>query len=228
MIAIDLDNPEMAPAKKHVKYVQYKKGTILLRPEEESQQMFFVIDGFLKAFSINARGEEAVVALFGKNDFFPLAWLIGQKRFKTTVQAISDCTIAQMPQEIFQQQLKSNVNFTYVVMQKVMEQFILYLSYVNNLSLKYGRERLAYRLLLMAAIFGEYKGDTVLLPHISQFDLAAMVNISREGISREMSRFDRMDILKYSSKGIEILDLKSLHKELGDDVKVMFYDTNAS
>ncbi|HSW79623.1 MAG TPA: Crp/Fnr family transcriptional regulator [Candidatus Saccharimonadales bacterium] len=224
MFGFDLDHPDMAGLKKHLKTLPYKKGTIILNPLEETDYVHVIQDGFVKAYTVNARGEEAIAAIFGRDDFFPLAWIIGQKRHFIYVQAISDCTITLLPLDKFEAQLKVNVNLTYAVMQKILEQFMLYSSTVNNLSLKYGRERLAYRLLLLAAKFGDKRGNAICLPHISQFDLAAMVNVSREGISREMSRFDRMGILKYSSKGIEIHDIKALHKELGENIRVMFYD----
>lgn len=225
MFAIDINHPDLAPIKDRFETLKFKKGTVLLRPEDVTPDIFFVLEGFLKAYSINARGEEAVVGIFGKDDFFPLAWIVGQRRLNIFIQAMSDCSVAKIRQDIFLDRMKGSASLTFAITQKVTEQFMLYMSSLNNLSLKYGRERLAYKLLLLAAIFGEKKAESIMLPPISQFDLAAMVNISREGISREMSRFDRMGILSYSSKGIEILDVTRLRKELGEDVSVMFYDS---
>ncbi len=225
MLAI-LEHPDAAAMKKYVRTVRYKKGSIILHPHEETEYIYTMRDGFVKAYSINARGEEAVAAIFGRNDFFPLAWIIEQKRYFIFVQAISDCIIDLVPQDVFLRHMRKSAGVTYVVMQKVLEQFMLYSSTVNNLSLKYGRERLAYRLMLLSAKFGDKRGSTIHLPHISQYDLSAMVNVSREGISREMTRFDRLGMVKYSSKGIEILDISKLHKELGDDVTVTFYQAD--
>ncbi len=224
MFAINLDHPDLSPIRKHFEIVKFKKGTTILRPEDETDQIFFIREGFVKAYSINARGEEAVMGILGKEDLFPLAWLVGQRRLSIFIQAISDCTIVKVQQDQFVGCMKRSAELTYEVLQKVAEFFMLDMSSINNLSLKYGRERLAYKLVLLASIIGEKKGDSIMLPHISQFDLAGMVNISREGISREMSRFDRMGILSYSSKGIEICDIKRLRKELGEDISVMFYD----
>jgi CRP-like cAMP-binding protein len=224
MFAINIDHPDLASLKAYIETVKFKKGATILRPEDETEHIYFVRDGFIKCYIINARGEEAVMGILGKDDMFPFAWLVGQRRLSIFIQTISDCTIVKIPQDKFQDCMKKSPELTYEVMEKVAELFLLYMSSINNLSLKYGRERLAYKLLLLAAIFGEKKGDSLMLPHISQFDLAAMVNISREGISREMSRFDRIGVLSYSSKGIEICDVKQLRKELGEDVQVMFYD----
>lgn len=226
MFSIDLDHPDVAGVKKRLKTVRYKKGSIILRPEDDTDLLFIVKSGFLKAYTVNARSEEAIVGIIGKGDIFPIAWIIGQRRLYILIQAISDCIVDTIPQKEFQECMTQSAKLTYEVMQKIMEQYMLHMSAINNLSLKYGRERLAYRLILLSTIFGENKNSSIVLPHISQFDLAAMVNISREGISREMSRFDRMSIIKYSSKSIEILDIKRLHKELGENVFVMFYDSD--
>ncbi len=222
MRPLDFNHPDVEAVKKHVKYVTFSKGEIILQSYEETEYIHAVMEGLVKSYSINARGEETIGALFGPNDIFPFAWMINERRPSVFIQALSDCRIALLPIDIFKQQLKESPDVAFAITKKVVEQFVLYTSAVNNLSLKFGRERLAYRLILLAGKFGSKQGRSFILPHISQTDLGAMVNVSREGVSREMSRFDRLGILKYTGRAIEILDIDQLQKEVGEDVLISF------
>lgn len=226
MFAIDPDHPDVVAIKKHIKEVRFRKGEIILHPYEDTAFLHVIRSGLVKAYTINSRGEEAINVIYGQDDLFPLAWIINQQRQPVYFQALTECRAVLVPQDVFLEYIQSSAAITYAVMQKILEQTTLFASRINNLEFKFARERLAYRLLVLAAKFGEpNKRGEMVIPHISQQDLAATINVSRESVSREISRFEKLGCLIYKSSGIVIKNQQQLHDEVRDTV-IMYYDSS--
>lgn len=210
--------------RKIVKIVSFKKGEMVLQAHQTSDYLHVIQEGLVKIYAITQTGDEAIAVIYGKNDMFPLSWIIKSRKKSFYCQAISDCKIALIPQEILLEQMKTNAGISFAMSQRILEQYELYASRISNLEFKYGRERLAYRLLLLGARFGQKIDNTTIIPRISQQDLAGMINTSRESLSREMSRFERLNVMKYTNNSIVIVDEAKLRAELGEDASVLFYD----
>jgi len=174
--------------RKYVRVVSFKKGEMILQAYQTSDYLHVIQEGLVKVYAINSSGEEAIAVVYGKKDIFPLSWIIQSRKKSVYYQAITDCKIVLVPQNILLELMKTNAKVSFAVSQQILEQHELYASRVNNLEFKYGRERLAYRLLLLGARFGHKIDDTTIIPRISQQDIAGMINMSRESLSREMSR----------------------------------------
>lgn len=208
-----------------LKIVSFKKGEMILQAHQVSEYLHIIYDGLVKVYTINAGGEEAVAVIYGKKDIFPLSWIIQSHKKSVYYQAITDCRIALLPQKILLEQMKSSASVAFAMAERILKQYELYASRVNNLEFTYGRERLAYRLLLLCARFGKRVDQTIVIPRINQHDLAAMINMSRESLSREMSRYERRGVVRYTNDSIIILNERELRAELGEDTPVVFYDS---
>ncbi len=222
---LDSKLPALEPVLKNAKTVTYKKGETILRAYENTQYLYRIRKGLIKVFSISAAGQETIIEIYGPGDIFPIGWIIGRGIQDVYFQAMTDCELRIAPKEIVMEQLKNSADISFAMLRKVMDQFMLYSSRVVNLELKYGRERLAYRLLLLAARIGEKQNGKLILPYINQQDLASAVNITRESASREMTRFERLGLIKFTRQNIIIIDHKKLHNEIGKAVEILYYDT---
>lgn len=210
--------------RRNLKVINFRKGEMILQAHQTSEYLHIIQEGLVKVYRIANNGEEAIEVIYGKQDMFPLSWIIQSRKKSVYYQSITDCRIALLPRQMLLEYMKSSAAVSLAMCERVLEQYELYASRISNLEFKYGRERLAYRLLMLGARFGKRIDDTVIIPRINQHDMAAMINMSRESLSREMSRFEKHDIVKYTSNSIVILDEQKLRAELGDDASVLFYD----
>jgi CRP-like cAMP-binding protein len=224
MYQIANNHPDIEELRKHTRLVSFKKGEIILRPYDETNYLHAVNQGLVKIYNINARGEESITIIYGPDNLFPLAWIIEAKPQNVFIEALTDCKINLVPKDIFLDIAKRSGDVSYALARKILEQFALYASRVKNLEYKYARERLAYTLLLLAAQFGKKSGVTFLVPRISQEDLARCVNLTRESVSKEISRFERVGLIELTRTYIVIKSPKKLKAELGEDASVMFFD----
>jgi CRP-like cAMP-binding protein len=223
MFAIDLNHPDVTALTSHVKVVRYKKGEVIVRPDDDTGHLHIVINGMVKAYRINNRGEETISVMYGPDNIFPLAWIITQEQLPNFFGAITDCEVALLPREVFVKYMKSSIDVSNAILEKILEQFILFGSRITNLEFKFARERLAFQLLMLAGKFGERKGDTLVMPHISQQDLGATINVSREGVSREIARLERLGVITSTTSSIIIKDPSRLQKEVSGDVPIPFF-----
>ena len=230
---IDPNHPDIVELRKHTKFVKFKKGEVILHPHDETNYLHVIDEGMVKIYTINAKGDQSISIIYGPRELFPLSCVIEERmkniyfeaRMKDTYfEAMTDCKIELVPKDIFIEKLKTNADVSYAFSRKVLEQFAMYASRVSNLEFKFSRERLAYRLLVLAARFGEKKDGKYVLPYISQQDLAATLNLTRESVSREMSRFERLEIIGYGDSNIILMKPDDLHSEIGKDADVMFLE----
>jgi CRP/FNR family cyclic AMP-dependent transcriptional regulator len=204
--------------------VSIKKGEILLRPKDDTENLHEVKTGLLKVYTINKNGDQTINAIYGPRDLFPMSWIIDQRHQEVYIEAITDVEVVLITRDSFMEMLNTDIDFAQMIAKRILEQFYLYASRVSNLGFKYAKERLAYSLLVLSGRFGERTEDGVYkLPYITQQDIAAMINVSRENVSREVSRLDRSGVIRYSRPFIEILKPEYLQKEIGDDT-VVFYN----
>ncbi len=211
--------------RRFLKIVDFKKGEMILQAHQTSEYLHVIQEGLVKVYSITSSGDEAIAVIYGRQDVFPLSWIIQSRKKSMYYQAITHCRVALIPQKILLEQMQTSAEVSFAMSQRILEQYELYATRISNLEFKYGRERLAYRLLMLGARFGQKIDDTIIIPRINQHDLAAMINMSRESLSREMSRFERRGVIKYTNNSIVIADEAALRTELGDDVSVTFYDS---
>lgn len=74
------------------------------------------------------------------------------------------------------------------------------------------RQRLAAAIAGLARIYGMEDGSLRLRLRLSQEDLAAMLQVTRRSINREMRVLEEMALLRSEYNGVTILDLSALNK----------------
>ncbi len=209
---------------RYVNTVAFKKGQVILRPHDDTNNIYAVAKGLVKINNFDSRGNEYIAVIYGPGDFYPLAWLINRRRPPVYFQAITESKVHIIPMKIFQKHLNDNVNLSNGFMSRVIEQFAYYATTINNLGLKYGRERLYYRLLVWASKFGVKKNDLIVIPHISHSDLGITIHIARESVSKEISKLEELGVLEYNRTNITIKNPEYLQKALGKNVPIAFFD----
>jgi CRP-like cAMP-binding protein len=225
-ICDDSGHPDVAKLAAHTTHVTFKKNDVILTPSEKTTSVHTVVSGLVKVYTLDSQGNENMGALYGPGDVFPMGWIIQERHQNAYFKAVTECEIALLPKDIFLAQLKTSPDLAYMVIQKLLEQIYVYAARANNLGLRYARERLAYRLLVMAARFGVHGSTEIILPYITQQDMASTINVSRENVNREIVRLEKLGTITYSRKSIIIHSPAALRKELGKGVQVMFFDSD--
>jgi CRP-like cAMP-binding protein len=193
---------------------KYKKGEKILRPYDEPKQIFTVIEGYVKAYSINDQGGEQIQSIYGNLEFFPVAWMVGNDRIRLYFEALTDCVVDVLPQEYLHSTLRTNPEVSYVMLCKMVDLFMTYAAQINNLEHTYASERLAYRLLIFADRFGEQTEDGIVLPPFSYQTIGSTINLSRESVNREMAKLSKQGLVLIKKSHIYLTNVPGLKKKI--------------
>lgn len=193
----------------------YKKGEAIVRSGDDPQGIYYVTEGFVKAYAITKYGEENVLIIRQHDDIFPLIWAFTGVHRDITYEAMSDTTMWRIARSEFLEFLKKNEHVVPVLLDAAIEAYRLHSERVNTLEYRTVRERLASFLLSNVDRFGK-KGEkgTALAAPIRRHDMASSINASRESTSRELAALARHGYIDLKTTYIEILDPEKLRELL--------------
>jgi CRP/FNR family cyclic AMP-dependent transcriptional regulator len=197
--------------------LHYAKGEVILRAEDEPQGIYLLVEGVVKAYVINDGGEQCVGINYRHGELFPLTWLGGHINHEF-YEAVSPCTTLRISSDVFLQQLHTDVAVASELYMSMVDQVKVYADRVDNLSYKYVRERLIYRLLYLAGRFGVRGDDGFMrVSYFTHRDIAYSINITPESLSREYEKLRRKNYVRQEGKTIILCDVPALLKKLGSN-----------
>jgi lysophospholipid hydrolase len=82
-------------------WTQLNAGQVLWRPNDESDSVYIVINGRLRALVDQENGEVSIVGEYGQGDTIGELDVITNSQRRTTVHAIRDTELARMPVTLF-------------------------------------------------------------------------------------------------------------------------------
>lgn len=202
---------------KDAKLYTCAKGELLVTSGEVPRGVFYVREGYIKAYDIGADGELQVISIIGPNQIFPLYWALGanppQPLFYET---ICRCEIKVLPKDEFKSYTENNVKLLKMALQAVLALYGMYQERIQNLELRTAEERLAFRLLFLAKYYGSSQGNSVQInmPVIYQ-DLADSISLTRETVNRTMRQFIADGIVTHKRSQITVNNPPELAKIIG-------------
>ncbi len=194
--------------------ITFKKNEILIRPEDSPRDLFFLESGNVKVYSLTSQGDENIRIFKAAGDVFPLVWAMRPVRRDMYFEAIEDLIVRRRSRKQLMEYINQHSIVGLALLEKFTDMYIASTERINNLEFRYARERIAYRLMFLAKVFGDKTalGTHINLP-IRQMELADTINVTRETASRELRRLRRLNIISYKDNDYTILDDERLRKE---------------
>ncbi len=193
--------------------IHYRKGEAIVRPTDEPRGIYYITDGYVKAYAITKYGEENLLIIRKADDIFPLIWAVADEHRDITYEAMSDVTLWRMAKSEFLHFVRTNPAATRVLVDLAIDAYHLHSERVMNLEYRTVRERIASFLLTHAEKFGQKcsSGLQINTP-IRRQDIAASINASRETASRELSALARHKYIVLENGHINICDPEKLRE----------------
>jgi CRP/FNR family transcriptional regulator len=202
------------------KQYPYKKGEIILRPDDTPSGVYYLEKGYIKSYSITENGDENLLVILKSGELFPLRWIFGYTRRKIFYEAIAPVTLRRMPKDDFVRFIDANPLATHELLQNIMAKYNVYVERIENLELTNAYPRVIKRLLSLAERFGK-KTDTAIILEapIKHNDIASSINMSRETASRELETLKKKGIIDDKNHIITIKNKELLENELIEYMK---------
>jgi CRP/FNR family transcriptional regulator, cyclic AMP receptor protein len=190
----------LATAGRGRKIVRLKPKAKFFLQGSSADSVFFLQQGSAKVTVVSSEGREATLTMLSIGDFFgeeSLAFVEGV--YTATATAIGECTALKMERSeirrvIHQEHTFSDLFATHLLTNNMRIQADLVDQLVSSCE-----KRLA-RILLLMAEYGQQGTQPILIPAITQGNLADMVGTTRSRVSFFMNRFRKMGFIEYNGR----------------------------
>jgi CRP/FNR family cyclic AMP-dependent transcriptional regulator len=181
------------------KVIEYRRGDSIYSQGETAETVMYVQKGGVKFSVVNGSGKEAVVAMFGPNDFFGEGCMAGQTIRMGTATAITPTTLLVIDKEELLRVLHAEHGLSDHFIKYMLAHNIRVEEDLVDQLFNSSEKRLARTLLLLAR-YGKQDQPVRILPKVSQETLASMVGTTRSRVNFFMNKFRKMGFIEYNGK----------------------------
>jgi CRP/FNR family transcriptional regulator len=209
MFFSDLPNTAFENLLSPIDHMLYPAGSTIYEIDSHKQFTYSIRRGMVKLIHIESDGEYRIVRLLGPGTVIGLELLDGAKSYLHTAVAITDVDLCRIPVNTVQQLESEYPALCTRVSDQLQEQLNLADQWIIALSAGSAKHRVARLLLMLNQFYADKDGIFILL---SREDMAAMIGIATETVSRMIAEFKRLDILKKTSKKHYTCDVAALNE----------------
>ena len=190
----------------------FKKGEFIYRKGNKPKGVYFMKYGWVKIFRGGNEGDEVILQMLGHNEFIGYVSLLNDTPYPDNAQALGYCELYFFPRNVFLTLIHENNDFTRSIIQMLCNEIWSSEKQIVNLHSKKIDSRLATLLLDLEQASENspvYDDSLIRLP---KKDLAKIINISPETLSRYLTRFQESGLIKSINGMIELLRKDKLFK----------------
>ncbi|HEV8076643.1 MAG TPA: Crp/Fnr family transcriptional regulator [Candidatus Acidoferrum sp.] len=186
------------------KTVEFRKDEAIYCQGDPAKSVMYIQTGNVKFSVVNGSGKEAVVAMFGPNDFFGEGCMAGQPARTGTATAIAPTALLSIDKDELLNMLRTRHNLS--------NHFVEYMLSHNNRveedlidQLFNSSEKRLARTLLVLGRYGkaqhQAEGE---LPNVTQEILAQIIGTTRSRVNFFMNNFRKLGFIEYHRHRIKI------------------------
>lgn len=184
-----------------------------MQPGERITRLHYLLTGTVRQYSVSPSGEEVTLHFYRPGSVFPLMLVLAQVDNRFYFETTTPVELKTAPVARVLRFVKENPELMWEFLGRFTRAINgLAFRLEQTLAHKTG-ERVGYLLLYLAQRFGtEVKGKWVVMGlKLTHRDIASFIGVSRETVSRELSRLKALGLIADQTT---ITDMKGLKKRL--------------
>ena len=207
-------DPEAAEAlAKEMDMLEVRKGDVVFNEGEAGDSLYIVLSGKIKLGRRAADGRQNLVSIMGPSDMLGELSLFDPGPRTATATAVSDVTMARMPQTVLRPWIESHPEIGEKLLQVLARRLRRTNDSVADLIFTDVPGRVAKALLQMADRFGSRESDGLRVKHdLTQEELAQLVGASRETVNKALADFVHRGWIQLQGKSVVVLDEDRLRR----------------
>jgi CRP/FNR family transcriptional regulator len=197
------------------KSVSYEAGEIILRPNEEIENIYYIKSGNIRQYIDSPEGDKLIMQIFHPHAYIPLVIYLSKGRNKYTFQAIVPTEVLVAPVEDVVGFIKKDPEILFDLSTRFSQAIEGLLQKIEHAAFDDAYTRVLSLLIYLAERFGEKRGnECVITLSLSHYDIASWLGMHRETISRRLAVLQERGIIKYEDGHIVFVNLEEAKKEL--------------
>jgi len=194
----------------------YANGETVISHLDEDQDVFFVLEGRLRATLYSRNGQEVDYRDVGPGDVVgELAAIDGAPR-SATVEALEPARLGRLPAAAFRELVETHPGLNATLLEHLSAQIRRLTERVFEFSTLLVRDRLIRELLRLAEAAGGPEGRAEIRPAPTHHELAHRISSHREVVSREMSALAKAGLVEKREGALMVSDLDQLRSLIAD------------
>jgi CRP-like cAMP-binding protein len=184
---------------------EYKPGATVYSEGNVGNHIFYVIKGEVKTYKVNEDGKELITDLFKDKSFFGFTSFLTNRPYAENAEAILPTQIIKLEKNELLSLIKSDpqlgLNFMDLLSNNLenIKEHLMHIAYDSV------RKKTADTLLHLIP-----EGSKEKLIHISRSDLASIVGIAKETLTRTLTDFKDEKLIRTNRNTIEVLNQRKL------------------
>jgi len=168
----------------------YRKGEMIYIAGDKGEKLYVIHKGKVKITRISDSGKEQVIRILGPGEFLGELSLFSSEPMTDNAEVLEKTTVCIISSEKIKELMIRYPSIAFKVMEELSRRLARAEELLENISLHGVEKRLADALLDMAG-----DGDEIVLK-ISKKDFASHMGMSQETLSRKLSVFQEMGLIK--------------------------------
>ncbi|MCT7318098.1 Crp/Fnr family transcriptional regulator [Ralstonia sp. CHL-2022] len=185
-------------------------GEVLFRRGDPPDGLYCVVEGGIRVRATTADGREALLAVLEPVNWFGEIGVFDNQARTHDARGEGDTVLLHMPQTALMDLLERAPQHTHAFALLLTHKLRLAFSVLEETALLPASVRVARRLLLMAAGYGDLRLGTRRVLRVPQEQLALLLALSRQTVNLVLKDFQARGILRVAYGEIELLDLPGL------------------
>jgi len=185
--------------------IEYKQGNTIYCEGNVSNHIYYILQGEVKTFKVNQDGKELITEIFMNNSFFGFTSLLNNKPYTENAEAIRPTKLIKIQKHELQNLIKANPQLALNFMDLLTDNLDGIKEQLMHLAYDSVRKKTASAILYLQSKEDE-KNDF----EISRSDLASILGIAKETLTRTLTDFKEEKLIKTKRNRIHIVDQKKL------------------
>lgn len=191
--------------------VYYKKGQIIINPEDKLDHLFFIEKGYVKFYTISSEGKELTFLIYKPGYLFPLIYTFLGKNTQYYFEALTPVVLRKATRDLLMETVTKNANLLFLMIQEMMVRFEEVLQRMELLKYGSAGQNVVYILHFYASQFGIKKGKSICISlPLTHKEIASMLGLTRETVSIEMKKLQQEGVISYKRNLVIIKNSEKL------------------
>jgi CRP/FNR family transcriptional regulator, cyclic AMP receptor protein len=210
-----LSESELRALEQRCRWQRYAARQQIIDRSSDNRDVFFVVEGSVRAVDFSPTGREVVYAVIGAGGHFGELSAIDGLARSASVVAIEDCLLAALPPIQFESLIRAQPEVALGLLRdlvRIIRTTDEKLTEVTTL----GAIARVCRELLRLARADERSGTWLIAPMPTQRDLAGLAGTTRETVARTLAQLSREGLIRRSGRTLRIRDRAALEAASAD------------
>jgi len=169
----------------------FTRGETIFLQGEEARAVYIVLDGWVKLYRVAPNGNEAVVNVFTRGHSFGEAVALRLQPYPVSAEAVTDCSLMQIPARIFIAMLQRNSEVSIAVLASTFQHLHELVGQLEQIKAQTGAQRVSDFLIQLCTCNA---GPCVVTLPYDKALIAGRLGMKPESLSRAFSKLKKLGV----------------------------------